>query len=165
VNEAEQPAAKAKSAPIVVALAALALVVVLVVGRATNGGSETTTQRADRIASEIRCPTCQGQSVRDSKAASARAIYSEVVRQVGAGETDADIRGFLVSRFGTSELLRPNATGIASIVWIAPVAFLVGALAFLVRIFLRTRTPSRSATNDDHLLVAQALADPSGVNQ
>ena len=142
---------------LVVALFALALVLFLGKGASK---SETVTSRADRIASEIRCPTCQGLSVKDSKAASARVIFSEIERQVEAGERDEDIRAYLVDRFGTSELLRPQATGIASIVWIAPVVFVVLAIALLGRVFLRRRPGRRRVTDEDRALVEAALGHP-----
>lgn len=146
----------------VLVLAIGALVVVLVLGRGSSK-PETVTGRADRIASEIRCPTCQGLSVKDSKAASARVIFSEIERQLESGEKDEDIRAYLVDRFGTSELLRPQATGIASIVWIAPVMFVVLAVGLLVRVFLRRRPRSRRMTADDRALVEAALvASPDG---
>ncbi len=138
---------------------ALALVaVVLFLGRGVST-PETVTSRADRIASEIRCPTCQGLSVRASKAAGARAIYAEITRQVESGEKDEDIRAFLVDRFGTSELLRPRATGIGSIVWIAPVVVVVLGGAVLINIFARTRRSTLSATPADRALVEAALVD------
>ena len=79
--------------------------------------------------------------------------------EVESGEKDADIRAFLVDRFGTSELLRPRATGIGSIVWIAPVVVLVVGAAVLINIFARTRRSTLAATDDDRALVATALAD------
>ncbi len=144
---------------IVGALALVALVLFLGRGVSTP---ETVTSRADRIASEIRCPTCQGLSVRASKAAGARAIYAEITRQVESGEKDEDIRAFLVDRFGTSELLRPRATGIGSIVWIAPVAVVVFGAAILINIFARTRRPTKQASDDDRTLVEAALANEHG---
>ncbi len=133
------------------------LTLILFLGRGT-AERETVTTRADRIASEIRCPTCQGLSVRASKAAGARAIYAEITRQVAEGESDEDIRAFLVDRFGTSELLRPKATGIGAVVWIAPVVFAVVGAALLVNVFTRSRRRSGvTATDDDRELVDAAL--------
>jgi cytochrome c-type biogenesis protein CcmH/NrfF len=95
----------------------------LVVGHGTS--SNSVRARTDRIASDIKCPTCQGLSVKQSSAGPAKAIYAEIQRQVTEGQTDANIRGYLVSRFGTEQLLRPEATGVTSIVWIAPVGLLL----------------------------------------
>ncbi len=115
----------------------LLLVGALIIGRGTT--SNSVRSRTDRIASDIKCPTCQGLSVKQSSAGPAKAIYAEIQRQVTEGQTDADIRGYLVSRFGTEQLLRPEATGVTSVVWIAPVVFGVLALAFLLLAFARWR--------------------------
>jgi cytochrome c-type biogenesis protein CcmH len=148
-----------RRALLVIGAAIVVLVIAVVLGRGRSG-PETVTSRADRIASEIRCPVCQGLSVRASKAAGARAIYAEITRQVQANERDEDIRAFLVDRYGTSELLRPSATGVGAVVWIAPVAaFLLGA-AVLVRVFTRTRRRPVPVSPEDQALVDVALALP-----
>ncbi len=150
---------------LVIAGALIALAVAIGVGRGTSG-PETVTSRADRISSEIRCPVCQGLSVRASKAAGARAIYAEITRQVETGERDDDIRAFLVDRYGTSELLRPSATGVGAVVWIAPVvAFILGG-GVLVQVFTRSRRrgPTRTVSDHDRALVDAALAAPRTVD-
>ena len=151
---------RTRSTNAILGAALVALAFVLFLGRGTTG-PETVTSRADRIASEIRCPTCQGLSVRASKAAGARAIYGEITRQVQEGEKDEDIRAFLVDRYGTSELLRPRATGIGSIVWIAPVVVAVIGAAVLVNAFARTRRHPPATTDADRALVDDALRAPA----
>ena len=131
----------------------LLLVGSLIVGRATE--SNSVRARTDRIASDIKCPTCQGLSVQQSKAGTAKAIYSEIERQVVEGQSDESIRGYLVSRFGTEQLLRPEATGITSVVWIAPVVFGVIAFAGLALAFSRwSRKSTEPASAEDEALVA-----------
>ncbi len=125
----------------------------LIVGQGTT--SNSVQARTDRIASDIKCPTCQGLSVKQSSAGPAKAIYSEIQRQVVEGQTDADIRGYLVSRFGTEQLLRPEATGVSSVVWIAPVVFGIVALAGLLFAFARWRKNTTEPLNpEDEALVA-----------
>ena len=128
----------------------------LIIGR--GNAPVTAAARAERIASGVKCPTCQGLSVAQSKAGPARAIYSEITRQVAAGASDDDVRAYLVSRYGVSELLRPEATGAGSVVWIAPVTLLVLAVAGLAVAFRRWRPSGIAATDDDRVLVASALA-------
>ena len=125
----------------------------LIVGRGTS--SNSVRARTDRIASDIKCPTCQGLSVKQSSAGPAKAIYAEIQRQVTDGQSDASIRGYLVSRFGTEQLLRPEATGVTSVVWIAPVVFGVLALAGLLLAFARWRPKNHEPISpDDEALVA-----------
>ena len=160
------PSDGARRSWVIIAGALLVLVAAVGFGRG-RPGAETVTSRADQIASEIRCPVCQGLSVRASKAAGARAIYAEITRQVEVGERDDDIRAFLIDRYGTSELLRPSATGVGAIVWIAPVAaFILGGVV-LVQVFSRSRRRARRRTvsERDRELVEAALAAPPTVDR
>ncbi len=134
----------------------LAVVVLLVVGRGSDGNSVQA--RTDRIASSFKCPTCQGLSVAQSKANTAKAIYAEIQRQVQEGQTDEEIRTYLVTRFGEQQLLRPETTGIGSIAWIAPVVVLVSALGWLLLKFRRTKVAPVSVSDADRTRVAKALS-------
>jgi cytochrome c-type biogenesis protein CcmH/NrfF len=152
------PSAKPNSTRLTWIFGALIFLLIgaLIVGR---GGHDTSKQaRIDRIAADVKCPTCQGLSVGQSKAESARLIYDEIARQVASGKTDGEIRSYLVTRYGQGQFLRPDATGIASIAWIAPIVALVLALAGLILAFRRWgRRSIRALTDDDELVVAAAL--------
>jgi cytochrome c-type biogenesis protein CcmH len=81
------------------ALLALVLVAALAIGSRGESGPPTEDQRVQRIASVVRCPTCRGLSAAQSDAPSAEAIRDEVRRRVQEGETDAQIKGYLISRY------------------------------------------------------------------
>jgi cytochrome c-type biogenesis protein CcmH len=141
----------------------LALVVVLVVGliagTAGRHGDTSVDGRVQHITSEIRCPTCSGQSANDSDSAASQAIRDEVRRRVTAGQSDGEIRAFLVSRYGKDILLRPDAHGISALVWELPVAGFVLAVAGLVVAFRRWRVRTGvTVTPEDRALVEQALS-------
>jgi len=136
----------------------VALLLVLVVALAVGRGrpSQTVAARTERIAGSIKCPTCQGLSVAQSKAGTARAIYAEIERRVRTGESDDAVRAYLVSRYGEEQLLSPEATGIGSIVWIVPVAGGVIALAAVGWVLYRSRPSGSGASAADRALVARA---------
>jgi cytochrome c-type biogenesis protein CcmH/NrfF len=147
---------RSRNAVVLLALTA-ALGVALFFGRGTT--SNSLRARTDRIAADIKCPTCQGLSVADSKAPSAKSIYAEIERQLTLGRSDADVRGFLVSRYGEQQLLRPTAKGIGTIVWAAPIATMIMAFGGLALAFQRAKNRNiRALTGDDELLVANARA-------
>ena len=123
----------------------------------TSHCSFATASRTDRIANSFKCPTCQGLSVAQSKANTAKAIYAEIQRQVEAGQTDGQIRTYLVSRFGEQQLLRPETTGIGSIAWIAPVVVLVTAFGLLLMKFRQTKITPVEVSEADRNRVADAL--------
>jgi cytochrome c-type biogenesis protein CcmH len=135
-------------------LLALVLAGALAVGSRGESGPPTEDQRVQRIASVIRCPTCRGLSAAQSDAPSAEAIRDEVRRRVQEGETDAQIKGYLISRYGEDILLQPRS----KLVWALPVvggATAVGGVALLLR--RRRVRPGGRASDDDEALVARAL--------
>ena len=138
-----------------IAAMSVVLLVALFLGRGT--ASTTFAARAERIASGIKCAVCQGQTIAESKAPSARAIYDEITRQVEAGKSDRDIRGFIAGRYGTELLLRPPSSGVGSIVWIAPVVLGVLALGGLAAAFVKWKpTDDDDLSDADRALVARA---------
>lgn len=141
---------------------ALVLAVSLGVGVADAGGPSTDGQRAESIAASVKCPQCRSQSALDSDSRAAVAIRTEIARRVESGEGDDEIRSYLVSKYGEDILLNPPRSGLASLVWVLPVAGLVLAVAGLAAAFLRWRsTPALVATDEDRARVDQARSAPA----
>lgn len=133
---------------------ALVLAGALAVGSRGESGPPTEDQRVQRIASVVRCPTCRGLSAAQSDAPSAEAIRDEVRRRVQDGETDAQIKSYLVSRYGEDILLQPKSR----VVWALPViggAAAVGGLVFVLR--RRRVKPGPTVSDADEALVARAM--------
>jgi cytochrome c-type biogenesis protein CcmH len=123
----------------------IALASVLAVGLALGAGDDeprSRSERAEAITASVRCPTCRGQSVRNSDAPVAAAIRSEVDRRLADGQSDDEIRDYLVDRYGEAVLLKPPRSGVAGLVWVLPVAGLVAAVAVLALAFRRWRLPA-----------------------
>ena len=129
----------------------------LVVAAIGDDGPRTTAERARSISESIKCPTCQGQSVADSSAPSARAIRTEVARRIEGGETDDQIRDYIAGIYGEEALLTPPSDGVAGLIWFLPVAGLVAALGALAIVFRRWRVPEDvEVSDDDRVLVERA---------
>ena len=115
------------------AVVGLAAVGALAFAVATGGAStQRPGDRVERIASGIRCPTCQGLSAAESDAKAATAVRAEITRRVAEGQSDEQIRQALVDRYGREILLRPEGNGVAALVWARPTAAIVIASAALV---------------------------------
>ena len=94
------------------------------------------------VASELRCPVCQGESIQDSPAALAQEMRAVVHEQLAAGRTPDDVKRFFADKYGEWILLRPKARGWNVMVYVLPVlALLVGA-AVVMRATRRWATPS-----------------------
>ena len=129
----------------------------LVVAAVGDRGPRTTAERARAISESIKCPTCQGQSVADSAAPTARAIRTEVARRLEAGETDDQIRDYIAGIYGDDALLTPPSDGVAGLIWFLPAAGLVAAVGGLVAVFRRRRVPEDVEVSDeDRVLVEEA---------
>ena len=140
--------------------AALVVVLVgaLVIGAGRGGGKESVDHRVQRIASEVRCPTCRGLSAAESDAKTAEAVREEIRTRVQQGQGDGPIRAALADRYGADILLRPQGSGVAALVWALPVVAVVLALAGLTIAFRRWSAVTRAKPSDeDRVLVDRAL--------
>jgi cytochrome c-type biogenesis protein CcmH len=144
--------------------AALGVVVVVVLAWAAwpDGGSVTLRERARDLATELRCPDCEGLSVADSSTSSARAIRADVRRRIAAGETDGQVRRAYIDRYGESILLKPEGSGLGVLVWGLPVVVLVvGAGGLAMALARWRREPRLHATAADEDLVDETRrSDP-----
>jgi cytochrome c-type biogenesis protein CcmH len=134
------------------------LIAAFAVGAQRGDGPPTDAQRIQRITSQLRCPTCRGLSAADSDSPAAQFMREETGRRVRAGESDGQIRGFFVDRYGSDVLLKPERRGVAGLVWALPVIAAILAVAGLLLAFRRWR-PRRQApvSAADRALVEEAL--------
>lgn len=138
----------------------MSVVVVAALAVAATGdrAPRTEAERVQALASEVRCPTCESLSAAESDAKAAQAVRDEIRTRVRRGESNDEIRAFLVSRFGDEILLKPKAEGIVALVWFVPVAVGVGLAAGLVSALRRWRQNAPPAPSEsDRALVDEAL--------
>lgn len=98
-------------------------------------------QRARDISTELRCLVCQNESIDDSDADLAKDIRVLVRERLTAGDTDDQVRQFLVDRYGEFVLLRPRVEGHTLLLWFAAPGLLVIGLIVLVIMARRRRKP------------------------
>ncbi|HEX5485330.1 MAG TPA: cytochrome c-type biogenesis protein, partial [Limnobacter sp.] len=84
------------------------------------------------VSSELRCLVCQNQSIADSHASLAIDLKEEIADQVHAGKTKAEIKSYMVDRYGEFVLYKPAYTANNAVLWAGPFVVLVLA-AILVR--------------------------------
>lgn len=102
----------------------------------------TPAERVDRITSELRCVTCQGLSVKDSLAPSARQMREIVAQRVAEGRTDEEIRAEFRASYGDWVFLSPSATSWTGLIWLVPLVALAAGLAIAIG---RIRPPAPGA--------------------
>jgi cytochrome c-type biogenesis protein CcmH len=80
--------------------------------------------RARQLSTGLRCLVCQNESIDDSSAPLARDLRLLVRERISAGDTDAQVKAFLVARYGEFVLLRPPVSLRTAVLYGAPFAAL-----------------------------------------
>ena len=97
------------------------------------------------IAEELRCLVCQNESLASSHAELAEDLRREVRTLIRSGKTDAEVKTFLVDRYGDFVLYRPEVKPLTWALWFGPFVLLLLALFVLLR-YLRRRREKVPAT-------------------
>lgn len=108
---------------------------------------KTEEARFHALAAELRCVMCQNQSLADSNALIALSLRHEVLELMQKGRTDAQIKEFLVARYGEFVLYKPRVEPSTWLLWLGPFVLLaIGAVVVIV--LIRKRTPGALPIND-----------------
>ena len=122
--------------------------------------------RARDISREIRCLVCQNQSIDDSDAELARDLRIIVRERLVAGDSDDEVRQYLVARYGDFVLLNPPVKPATYLLWFGPPVLLVVAV-LIVGLRLRRRgqpaAPAQLSAEERRRLDA-ILADGPGAD-
>jgi cytochrome c-type biogenesis protein CcmH len=94
---------------------------------------------------EIRCVVCQSQSIDESDAEIAAQLRNVVREQFAAGKSEAEIRDYLVARYGDFVLFKPPFKASTLILWLGPFALAGLGLAGAVGVMRRNRAARAAA--------------------
>ncbi|MEJ0027300.1 MAG: cytochrome c-type biogenesis protein [Rhizomicrobium sp.] len=83
--------------------------------------------RARALQKELRCMVCQGESIDESNAPLAADLRALIRAHIKAGESDDDIKQFLVARYGDVILMRPPFDANTYALWLTPFLVLIVA--------------------------------------
>lgn len=96
-------------------------------------------RRMMALAEELRCLVCQNQTLADSQADLAADLRQEIRELMQKGQSDEQIKRYLVARYGDFVLYRPPLKDTTWLLWFGPAVLLVGGLAALYLVLLRRR--------------------------
>jgi cytochrome c-type biogenesis protein CcmH len=102
--------------------------------------------RARVISQDLRCLVCQNQSIDDSNAPLAKDLRVIVRERLTAGDTDQQVFGYVVSRYGNYVLLRPPLQSDTYILWAAPFILMLVSLGVAFA-YLRKRPALEDETD------------------
>jgi cytochrome c-type biogenesis protein CcmH len=108
-------------------------------------------QRFHALTLELRCVMCQNQSLADSDAPIAHDLRREVFNLMREGRSDAEIKTFLVERYGEFVLYRPQFGGGTLLLWLGPAVVLLAGAIVVVVVVRRRAAANRAAidSSDD----------------
>jgi len=107
------------------------------------------TSRFRGLAAELRCLVCQNQTLLDSHADLAKDLRMEVVRLIQEGRDDAEVKRYLVDRYGEFVLYRPTWSWRNGILWLGPLVLLAVAGSVIWRLTHKQKPQEDELDNAD----------------
>lgn len=129
-------------------------------------------QRFHDLVAELRCVMCQNQSLAEITMADiAVDLRHEVLALMREGRSDAEVRDFLVARYGEFVLYRPRVSSTTWLLWFGPLLFALGGGVVIWRLLRRALQSAalRSTTRRSgdvlfpHLRAGLCARDPAGL--
>jgi cytochrome c-type biogenesis protein CcmH len=105
-------------------------------------------RRAREISSGLRCLVCQNQSIDESDAPLAKDLRILVRDRLKEGDGDAQVRDYVVQRYGEFVLLKPVFALHTAILWLTPLLVLILGGLGLYGVLRRRRAGSATAALD-----------------
>ena len=121
----------------------IALAIVAIVGAIwsyillTTPPQQTLNQEVRDVGLQLKCLTCQGESVADSPSVFGQESRYVIRQQLQSGKSEQQVIQYFVSRYGDRILLSPQWQGFQLLAWLVPIGMLLIGL-ILVYATLRT---------------------------
>jgi cytochrome c-type biogenesis protein CcmH len=101
-------------------------------------------QHVRSIASQLKCPVCQGESVADATPLIAQQMRGYIRQQIQAGKSDQEIIQYLTSRYGSDIDWVPRWQGFTLLAWVVPIVLMLVGVFFLYFVARDWHTSSAS---------------------
>ena len=102
-------------------------------------GAASMEEQVRQIATELRCPVCQGLSVADSPSGMADQMRDLIRERLEKGESPEAVKAYFVERYGEWILLAPKQEGFNLLVWVLPFLGLGGGAVGILLVLKRWR--------------------------
>jgi len=107
--------------------------------------------RAKAMQKDLRCLVCQGQSIDESNAPLAADLRRLIRQQIQAGQSDDQVKDFLVARYGAFVLMKPPIRFDTYILWFGPLLLLLLGGSVIGATILRARKRLASDSVSENL--------------
>ena len=92
-------------------------------------------ERANNLFKETRCLVCEGQNIYESNSDSAEDMKKLISEMIIDGNSDNEIKSFLVSRYGDWIIMTPPINQSTYFLWFSPIIILLIGIIFIFRKF------------------------------
>ncbi|MDG2417238.1 MAG: cytochrome c-type biogenesis protein CcmH [Pelagibacterales bacterium] len=92
-------------------------------------------ERANNLFKETRCLVCEGQNIYESNSDSAEDMKKLISEMIIDGNSDNEIKSFLVSRYGDWIIMTPPINQSTYFLWFSPIIILLIGIIFILRKF------------------------------
>ena len=92
-------------------------------------------ERANNLFKETRCLVCEGQNIYESNSDSAEDMKQLISEMIIDGNSDNEIKSFLVSRYGDWIIMTPPINQSTYFLWFSPIIILLIGIVFILRKF------------------------------
>ncbi len=123
----------------------LALTVVWITTFVIAAQPQTLDQRTHEVATQLRCPTCNGETVADASTPVANQMRQVIREKLAAGESEQQVIADFRASYGDTILASPPPSGFALFIWIGPWVMLLAGIAVVALAGREWRTSVRSA--------------------
>ncbi len=116
---------------------------------------KTLDQKVYDVASQLKCPVCQSESVADSPALIAQQMRGVIRQQLQSGRSEQQVKQFFINTYGEQIVWSPPWQGFTLLAWLVPIALVLLGAALLFFTLRRWRTIASPPISEDE----KALAD------
>src|SRR6516162_7720188 len=107
-------------------------------------GQQTLDARVQRVALQLKCLICQGESVADSPSILAQQMRAAIRQQLQSGRSEQEVIQYFQQRYGDQIVWSPPWQGFSLLAWLVPIAFLlcgIGLILLLLREWRKNIVP------------------------
>lgn len=106
-------------------------------------------QLFQQLSEELRCPKCQNQNLSGSNAEIAQDLRNELYKMVVADQTTAQIKDFMVDRYGEFVLYKPRVNSLTYALWYGP--FVLLFIGLIIVLTISKKKPSKAVLVDENI--------------
>lgn len=106
-------------------------------------------QLFQQLSEELRCPKCQNQNLSGSNAEIAQDLRNELYKMVVADQTTAQIKDFMVDRYGEFVLYKPRVNSLTYALWYGP--FVLLFIGLIIVLSISKKKPSKAVLVEENI--------------